>query len=185
MKGWKILAVSAAMLVSVAFISGCSKQVEPLNLDDSQKRIAIAPFWTEEESADMERRFPQDLSTQLSLVKKDKEWIYDQSDALNPIRSQLDAQSLAPENIFLDPALAAKVGRGVNADVIIVGHIENPKIEEWMDNRPIFDMTNQAGISGTTRFILVYQQSILKMHVKAIDTKSGNVIWEVLRAGTR
>ena len=73
------LSVCATLLVSVALISGCTRTVEPLDISDFQ-RIAIAPFSTEEESAGMERRFPLDLSTQLSLVKKDKEWIYDQSD---------------------------------------------------------------------------------------------------------
>jgi len=171
------LSVFVTMLLSVVFISGCTKEVKPLSLDDYQK-IAIAPFSTEKESAEMERRFPQDLGTQLSLVKKDKEWIYDQSETLSPISDQLKAQSLTPKDIFLDPALAAKVGRGVNADVIIVGHINNPKTKDWMDNSPVFDMSNQSGISGTTRFILVYQQATLKIYAQAIDTKSGNVIWD-------
>ena len=88
-------------------MSGCTRKVEPLDISDFQ-RIAIAPFSTEKESAGMERRFPLDLSTQLSLVEKDKEWIYDQSDTLNPIGSELAAQNLTPQDIFLDPALAAK-----------------------------------------------------------------------------
>jgi len=177
MKRWIALPVFATMLLSVVFVSGCSKQIEPLKLDDYQ-RIAIAPFSTDKESAEMERRFPQDLSTQLSLVRKDKEWIYDQSEALSPIQNQLASQGLTPQDIFLDPALAAKVGRAVNADLIIIGHINNPKIEEKMDNSPVFDMSNQAGISGTTRFILVYQWATLKMQILAVDTKSGNVAWD-------
>lgn len=177
MKKWLMLSALAMTLLSIGFISGCSKNVQPMSLDAYQ-RIAIAPFATEKEAADMERRFPLDLATRLSLVKKDKEWIYDQSETLSPIGDQLNTQGLGPNDIFLDPALAAKVGQAVNADLIIVGHISNPKIEEKMDNAPVYDMSNQAGISGTTRFVLVYQWATINMHVKAIDTKTGNVVWD-------
>lgn len=171
------LSVYATFLVSVALISGCGGNVEPLDISNFE-RIAIAPFSTEKESAGMERRFPLDLSTQLSLVAKDKEWIYDQSDTLNPVGSELTAQNLTPEDIFLDPALAAKVGKAAQADIIIVGHINNPRINEKYDSNPLYDMSAQAGISGTTKFVLVYQSATLKMEVKAVDTKSGSVIWD-------
>lgn len=177
MKRWMKLSVYATLLVSVALISGCGGKVEPLDISNFE-RIAIAPFSTEKESAGMERRFPLDLSTQLSLVAKDKEWIYDQSDTLNPVGSELTAQNLTPQDIFLDPALAAKVGKAAQADIIIVGHINNPKINEKYDSNPLYDMSAQAGISGTTKFVLVYQSATLKMEVKAVDTKSGSVIWD-------
>ncbi len=177
MKRWMKLSVCATLLVSVALLSGCTKTVEPLDISNFE-RIAIAPFSTEKESAGMERRFPLDLSTQLSLVEKDKEWIYDQSDTLNPIGSELAAQNLTPQDIFLDPALAAKVGTAANADIIIVGHIKNPKLDEKYDSNPLYDMSAQAGISGTTKFVIVYQWATLKMRVKAVDTKSGSVIWD-------
>ena len=177
MKRWTKLSVCLTLLASVALISGCGGPVEPLDISNFQ-RIAIAPFSTEEDSTEMERRFPLDLSTQLSLVKKDKEWVYDQSDTLSPIASELTTQNLTPEDIFLDPALAAKVGKATNADIIIVGHIKNPKLEEKYDSNPLYDMSAQAGISGTTKFVLVYQWATLNMHVKAIDTKSGSIIWD-------
>lgn len=171
------LSLCATLLVSIALISGCGGTVEPLDISNFQ-RIAIAPFSTEEESADMERRFPLDLSTQLGLVKKDKEWIYDQSDTLNPIGTALAAQNLTPKDIFLDPALAAKIGKAANADIIIIGHIKNPKLDEKYDSNPLYDMSAQAGISGTTKFVIVYQWATLNMHVKAVDTTSGSVIWD-------
>ena len=177
MKKWMKLSVCATLLLSVALMSGCGGEVLPLDLSNYQ-RIAIAPFSTEKESAEMERRFPLDLSTQLTLVEKEKEWIYDQSDTLSPIGGQLTAQNLTPKDIFLDSALAAKVGKAANADIIIVGHIKNPKMDEKYDSSPLYDMSAQAGISGTTRFVLVYQWATLNMQVKAIDTKSGSVIWD-------
>ena len=177
MKKWMKLSVCATLLLSVALMGGCGREVLPLDLSDYE-RIAIAPFSTEEESAEMERRFPLDLSTRLTLLEKEKEWIYDQSDTLSPIGGQLTAQNLTPKDIFLDSALAAKVGKAANADIIIVGHIEEPKIDEKYDSNPLYDMSAQAGISGTTKFVLVYQWATLNMHVKAVDTKSGSVIWD-------
>lgn len=171
------LSICATLVLSVGMLSGCGGEVLPLDISSFQ-RIAIAPFSTEEESAEMERRFPLDLATQLTLVEKEKEWIHDQSDTLNPIGSQLAAQNLTPQDIFLDPALAAKVGKAANADIIIVGHIKNPKLDEKYDSNPLYDMSAQAGISGTTKFVLVYQWATLNIHVKAVDTGSGSIIWD-------
>ena len=173
----KTVVFAVLMLFTTVFFIGCSKPVLPIELKESHKRIAIAPFATEEDSADMERRFPLDLATRLSIAEKDRERIYDQSDTLSPVGDSLSNQGLEPNDIFMDSALAAKIGKELNADLIVVGHIANPRIKEWMDNNPVFDMSNQAGISGTTRFILVYQQATLNITVKVIDTQSGNAIW--------
>ena len=173
----KIVVFVFLTLFTTVFFIGCSKPVLPIELKESHKRIVIAPFATEEDSANMERRFPLDLATSLSIAEKEREWIYDQSDTLSPVGDSLKNQGLEPNDIFMDSALAAKVGKELNADLIVVGHIANPRIKEWMDNNPVFDMSNQAGISGTTRFILVYQQATLNITVKAVDTQTGNAIW--------
>ena len=177
MKRLTFVLVLTTGLVATFAISSCTKSA-PLEIGESYQKLAIAPFSTEKQSADMELRFPLDLGTRLSLVKKDKEWIYDQSNTLMPIGSQLKAQGLTPKDIFLDPALAAKVGKAAGADLIVVGHISNPKLEAEKDDEPIYDMSNQAGISGTTRFVLVYEWATIKMQVKAIDTNTGEVIWD-------
>ena len=173
----KIVIFAFLPIFAIVFFTGCSKPVLPIELKESHKRIAIAPFATEEDSAGMERRFPLDLATRLSIAEKEREWVYDQSDTLSPVDDALKNQGLEPNDIFMDSALAAKIGKELNADLIIVGHIANPRIKEWMDNNPVFDMSNQAGISGTTRFVLVYQQATLNITVKAIDTQTGNPIW--------
>ena len=46
-----------------------------------------------------------------------------------------------------------------------------------MDSRPAFDMSNQAGISGTTRFVLVYQWAEVDMQVIAVDVKTKEIVW--------
>lgn len=174
----KIFTFTLFAMMLIGVLSSCGKKVDPISLTDSHQKIAISPFSTEDEVTNMSRRFSLDLGTQLDLVAKDREWIYDQSDILNPISSVLEAQGLSAQHIFDDSALAAQIGREIGADVIFVGHIANPRIKDWIDNNFAYDMSNQAGISGTTKFVLVYQQATIKIHVKAIDTKSGNVIWD-------
>ena len=170
----------------IGIIGGCSKNVGLLEPKlKSYDQIAVAPFLTDNTSQGMERRFAIDLATRLSLAEKEKTWIYDQSDALNPIETALtELELLSIEKAFTaasdknspDATLAAEIGKKVGADLILIGSIEKLKIEE-MDNRPAYDMSNQAGISGTTRFVLVYQTALVDMHVIAVDVKSGDIIW--------
>ena len=74
----------------IGIIGGCSKNVGLLEPKlKSYNQIAVAPFLTDKTSQGMERRFAIDLATRLSLAQKEKTWIYDQSDALNPIDTAL------------------------------------------------------------------------------------------------
>ena len=171
----------------IGIIGGCSKNVGLLEPQlKSYYQIAVAPFLTDKTSQGMERRFAIDLATRLSLAQKEKTWIYDQSDTLNPIDTALAELELSSiEKAFTaasdknspDATLAAEVGKKVGADLILIGSIEKLKIDEEMDNRPAYDMSNQAGISGPTRFILVYQTALVDMHVIAVDVKSGDIVW--------
>ena len=46
MQRWMTLSVFTAMLLAVALVNGCSKRVEPFQLDNFQV-IAVSPFSTE------------------------------------------------------------------------------------------------------------------------------------------
>ena len=189
----------------VGIISGCSKNVSELSPQlESHQRVAVAPFLTDQTAQGMERRFAIDLATRLSLAAKENEWIYDQSSTLNPVAvalTELDqietiettnengdkkeievptikaAFEAAADKDSEDAALAAAVGEKVGADLILIGSIRKLKIDEEMDSRPAFDMSNQAGISGTTRFILVYQWAEIDIHVIAVDVKTKEIVW--------
>jgi hypothetical protein len=189
----------------VGIISGCSKNISELSPQlESHQRVAVAPFLTDKTAQGMERRFAIDLATRLSLAAKDNEWIYDQSSTLNPVAialTELDqietiettnengvkqeievptikaAFEAAADKDSEDAALAAAVGEKLGADLILIGSIKKLKIDEEMDSRPAFDMSNQAGISGTTRFILVYQWAEVDIHVIAVDVKTKEIVW--------
>ena len=189
----------------VGIISGCSKNVSELSPQlKTHQRVAVAPFLTDKTSKGMERRFAIDLATRLSLAAKENEWIYDQSATLNPLSvalTELDqvetiekinasgeseeikvptikaAFEAAADKDSEDATLAAAVGEKVGADLILIGSIKKLKIDEEMDSRPAFDMSNQAGISGTTRFVLVYQWAEVDMQVIAVDVKTKEIVW--------
>ncbi|HIE26570.1 TPA: hypothetical protein EYP66_04725 [Candidatus Poribacteria bacterium] len=179
----KVWVSSFLTMLSVIVLFGCvgGSSVPPINLSDYTK-IAIAPFATEEESADMADALPYDMGTQLNLKFKKEgkvEWIYYQSEAIRPIREKIDELQLSPEKIYQDPALAKKVGEALGVDLILVGHISNPRIEKKDDYTPYYDMSQQAGISGTTKYTLLIQSATIDAGLKAVDVKTGDVVWNV------
>ena len=123
----KIVIFAFLPIFAIVFFTGCSKPVLPIELKESHKRIAIAPFATEEDSASMERRFPLDLATRLSIAEKEREWVYDQSDTLSPVGDALKNQGLEPNDIFMDSALAAKIGKELNVDEPVLTVKEDAK----------------------------------------------------------
>jgi hypothetical protein len=180
----KNLVSSLLTIFSAISLFGClvGSSVPPLDLSTSTK-VAIAPFAAEEESANMSNALPYDIGTQLDLKCKKEgkeiEWIYYQSEALQPVGEKLNELQLSAEEIYLDPARAAKVGEALGVDLIIVGHVSNPRIEKKDDYTPYYDMAQQSGISGTTKYTLLIQSSTIDTSMKAVDVKTSNVAWNV------
>ena len=128
------LVSSFLIMLSAIVLFGClgGSSIPPLTLS-GYTRIAIAPFSTEKESAPMSDMLPYDIGIQLDLKFKKEgkiEWIYYQSEALQPVRDKLTELQLSPEEIYRDPARAAKVGEALGADLILVGYVSNPRIEK-------------------------------------------------------
>ncbi len=166
------------VVLCVAGLWGCGKSVPPLNLS-SYTKIAIAPFATEEKAAEFSKSLPYDTGTQLNLkFKKDNriEWIFDSSEERQPVKDKLNELQLSEKQIDVDPALAAKVGSAVGADLIIVGDVSNPRLKEEFDDTNYYDMSQQAGISGTTKYTLLRQSATITINLKAVDA-TGNVAW--------
>jgi len=179
----KIWVSSFLTIFSAIVLFGClgGSSVPPLNFSEYTK-IAIAPFATKEESAKMADALPYDIGTQLNLKFKKEgkiDWIYYQSEAIQPVREKLTELQLSPEEIYQDPARAKKVGESLGTDLIIVGNVSNPRIEKKDDHTPYYDMSQQAGISGTTRYTLLIQSSTIDISLKAIDVKTGSMVWNV------
>ena len=174
---------SLLIMLSAIVFWGClgGSSVPPINLSNYTK-IAIAPFETEKESAYMADALPYDMGIQLDLKFKKEgkiEWIYYQSEAIQPVRDELTELKLSPAEIYRDPALAAKVGEALGADLILVGYLSNPRIEKKEDNTPYYDMSMSGQSTSSTKYTLLIQSATITTGLKAVDVKTGSVVWNV------
>ena len=140
-------------------------------------KVAVAPFEFEKESANM-ARLTSDIGTMLSLGLKESEWVFDKSEDLQPVADQLTKLSLSPKKIYEEPALAAKIGKALGVDVVIVGRVSNPRIDHKVDDAKYYDMSQQAGISGTTTYTLLKQWATIDVSLKVVDVKSEATVWK-------
>ena len=105
----------------------------PPPISDS-KRIAIVPFFAKEGAAEdvgkLAGRVGVNLATRLELIFKEAEWVYDISNKVKPVDDKLTELGLTVEQIYADPALAAKLGQELGSDMVIIGRVEEPKITD-------------------------------------------------------
>ena len=167
------------LLVSIA---GCFGDGE-INIDTppsfgDAKRIVVTSFIAEDEDAKkLGKRIGINLGNRLKLVFKDSEWIFDESDKVQPVGEKIAELGLTLNDIYADPALAAQVGQALNADIIITGMTEEPKLEKKDYNETLKRLGGQ-GISGTvTYYIRTRQRATGKTRVKVVDVATGNMLY--------
>jgi len=167
------------LLISFA---GCFGDGE-INIDtppsfNGAKRIVITRFLAEEENAQqLGKRAYINLADRLRLIMKDNEWVSDHSKKVQPVADKINELGLTLNDIYADPALAAKVGEALNANIIITGMVENPTIARKDYNEHLMKQGRQTGISGTATFIRTRQSAIGKIRIKAIDVATGEVLY--------
>ncbi len=145
------------------------------------KRIAIAPFFADSEAtADVSKlggRISVNLATRLELIFKDAEWVYDISSKVKPVGAKLSELGLTLEQVYADPALAAKLGQALGTDMIIIGMVENPKLTRRDYDQHLMKQGRQGGISGTSTYIRTLLTAIGRTRVKVIDSNSGEIVY--------
>ena len=174
------------ILFGLLIIAGCGKRVvgekitTPPPFEESQG-IAIAPFIVPPTAEKLGKWVPINLATNLELTFKNKGkeimWTYDQSEALNPVASKLQEMGITLTHIFEDTALAAKVGRELNADLIVMGQLDDPKFQRKDYHTLLQRLGRQAGISGSATYVRKRLSAIVHAWIKVIDTKSGQLIF--------
>lgn len=167
--------------VSVLLINGCSlitKSVPPPEIEEYQT-IAIAPFATVEATTEMSERLALDLGTRLELKLKDSniKWVYDKSETLNPVGEKLKENNATPNDIFTDPKLAARIGKELGADIIIIGHAKKPRLKLY-DSDKQYERMGTASMGGSKRYTLWKQTATIDTTLKIINTESGEVMWK-------
>ena len=162
----------------LVLVVGCGASLNAPPPLEQVNAVAITPFIAEEEAEGMGKWVPINLTTRFELALKETEWIYDQSEKVAPVASKLKELGLTLTDIFTDPALAAKVGQGLGVDLIIVGKIDNPKFRRWNDTVVYRKLGSQGGISGTADYLRALQSALVKVEVKIIDAKTGELIFD-------
>ncbi len=142
------------------------------------KRIVVTNFLAEGENAQaLGKRVSVNLATRLKLILKDNEWISDQAQKVQPVTEKINELGLTLNDIYTDPTLAAKVGEALNANIIITGMVENPKLDRNDYNEHLMKQGRQTGISGTSTFIRTRQSAVGKVRIKAIDVATGEILY--------
>ena len=165
---------------------GCLGGDGEINIDtpppiSEAKRVTVVPFFADagatEDVIKLSGRISVNLATRLELIFKDAEWIYDISNKVKPVDDKLTELGLTPEQVYADPALAAKLGQALEADMVIIGMVDNPKLDGRDYNQHLMKQGRQGGISGTSTYICTRLIAIGRTRVKVIDTSSGEMLF--------
>ena len=142
------------------------------------KRIVVTLFIAEgTEAQELGKRVSKNLAERLELVLKDNDWVYDVSEKVQPIADKVAELGLTLNDVYADPALAAKVGQALEADIIITGMVQEPKIRRIDNNEHYMRQGRQTGISGTSTYITTRQSVSGRVRVKAIDVATGEILY--------
>ena len=145
------------------------------------KRIAITPFYAEDNAAEdvnkLGQRISVNLATRFELIFKDAEWIYDISSKVKPVDDKLTELGLTLAQVYTDPALAAKLGQALGADLVIVGMVEKPSLTRQDYNQHLMKQGRQGGISGTSTYIRTRLTATGRTRVKVVDTETSKLTY--------
>ena len=175
-----ILFIPLLCVTMVGCLNGVVNITTPPPINEA-KRVVITPLYAEAGAAEnvskLGSRISVNLAIRLELILKDAEWIYDLSDKVKPVDDKLNELKLTLPQVYEDPALAAKLGEALEADLVIVGMVEKPSLDQDDYNQHLMKQGRQGGISGTSTYIRTRLTAIGRTRVKVINAKSGELVY--------
>ncbi len=170
------------LLISLLLVSivGCfnSENIDTTPSFNGTKKIGVTSFLADkDEAAALGGRISVNLSTRLELILKDIEWVYDLSDKVRPVGEKIDELGISLNDVYDDPALAARVGQALGVDMIITGMVWKPNLERKDSDQHLMRQGRQSGISGTSTYITTRQVARSKVRVKIVDVASGTILY--------
>lgn len=179
MRQTTLFAVGAAVALVTASLSGCSGKALPPPDIAAMQTVAVAPLIATDAAFGM--LTARDLGNQLQIALKSNAstatFTFDESQDRQPVTDAIRSLNLKPTEVYEDPALAAKVAQALGADAILIGKLSDISIKTEEDDTPVFDMSNQSGISGTTKYTLIKQWATSKVWAKLVSS-NGDVVWQ-------
>lgn len=145
------------------------------------KRVVVTPFYTDANAAEevdkLGKRISVNLGERLKLILKDAEWVYDISNKVKPVDDELSKLGLTLAQVYEDPALAAKLGQALDADLVIIGRVEKPSLTRQDYNQHLMKQGSQSGISGTSTYIRTRLTATGRTQVKVVDANSSELVY--------
>ena len=145
------------------------------------KRVVVTPFYTEANAAEevnkLGKRISVNLAERLELTLKDAEWVYDISTKIKPVDDKLTELGLTLGQVYEDPALAAKLGQALNADLVIIGMVDKPSLRQDNYNQHLMKQGSQSGISGTSTYIRTRLTATGRTQVKVVNANSAELVY--------
>ena len=181
----RFLAILFIPLLCLA-IAGCIINSNEVNITtppqiSEAKRVVVTPFYTEEnaeeEVSKLGKRISVNLANRFELILKDAEWVYDISDKIKPVDDKLTELGLTLGQVYEDPALAAKLGQALDADMVIIGMVEKPSLKQQNYNQHLMKQGSQSGISGTSTYIRTRLTATGRTRVKVVDANSAELVY--------
>ena len=152
---------------------------KPVPQLDGYSKIVIAPIDLKKPSGkydDLPTMLSYGAGNKLSIKFKEKSWYYDQSRDVKPVTDKMNELGLNRKELFAKSEDAVKLAKAFDADLIIVGTIEEPSFSIERSGKVEYDMQD-SGPTGAARYYNVGQTAIIRSKLKIIDVSSGNVIW--------
>ena len=178
MRFFSLLIIPILLISFVGCFGSGEVKIDTPPTFNEAKRIVVTKFISEgEDSKELGRNVSRNLAERLELVLKDNIWVYDISKKVQPITDKVNELGLTLNDVYADPALAVKVGQALEADIIITGMVQEPKIRRIDNNEHYMRQGRQTGISGTSTYITTRQSVSGRVRVKAIDVATGEILY--------
>jgi hypothetical protein len=178
----KVLVVVFVAALAISII-GCGvqnavggKPVPPL---EGYSKIVIAPIDVKKQSGkydDLPTMISYGAGNKLSIKFKEKNWYYDQTRDVKPVTDKMNELGLNKKDLFIKPEIAIKLAKAFDADLIVVGNIEEPSFTIERSGKIEYDM-KESGPTGAARYYNVNQTAIIRSKLKIIEVSSGKIIW--------
>jgi hypothetical protein len=173
---------AVAMAIGLSVVGGCGGAAELPPPDFTvYDRIAIAPFLSAHDPG-FGMMTARDLSNQLQIVlKREKEGfeiVFDETAERKPVSDAVAALGITMEEAYADPKLAGKAAASLDAGLLLIASVREPRYRTREDDTVVYDMTKFEGLSkGDTAHVVTYQQTTTRIWVKAVSA-AGDVVWQ-------
>ena len=179
----KALILLPVLLLVISQLLGCGiknalpeKKVPPLDSYSSAVVIFFNDKPTEKYDS-LPTLLSYTIGTMMSIKYEDKVWSYDQSERVSPVKAKLAELNIRVGDIYRDYSLATSLANALQADLLIIGRLKEPKFTEQRSGKIEYDMS-KATVVGATRYYSIYQTAILTADFEIIDPKADQAIWD-------